>query len=267
MGRKFLPIGETINGVNQDFHFVSVAMLIACIAATFAIISSLCGSLSRKKSEPPPLPPPTATTTIMNEVEENNNKDGTTTTTAQKDYYYSSSQELFKEELTKDNNNNYNNTQDDDVSSITSQQQQYQPLPPPPGRRHLSSTISYHFRSDSTASTSSQPTSSATKLPTSMSMRVFGNGLGSRQTSKRDNYQMGDFEKRKDRDKKLLKHEDSIWKKTIILGEKCKIPDEDEETILYDEKGNRISTYHPKGLSKPLSRQNSMTDPADSFTR
>lgn len=265
MGRKFLPIGETINGVNQDFHFVSVAMLIACIAATFAIISSLCGSLSRKKSEPPPLPPPTSTTPIINEVQENNNRDGTTTTTAQKDYYYSSSQELLKEELTKDNNNN--NTQDDDVSSITSQQQQYQPLPPPPGRRHLSSTISYHFRSDSTASTSSQPTSSATKLPTSMSMRVFGTGLGSRQTSKRDNYQMGDFEKRKDRDKKLLKHEDSIWKKTIILGEKCKIPDEDEETILYDEKGNRISTYHPKGLSKPLSRQNSMTDPADSFIR
>lgn len=250
MGRKFLPIGETINGVNQDYHFVSVAMFIACIAATFAILSSLCGSLSRKKSEPPP---PTAT--IINEVEENNNnnnnnnRDGTTT--SQKDYY-SSSRELSREELTKENNNNIQN---DDASSISSQQQQ-QPLPPPPGRRHLSSTISYHFRSDSTASTSS-----ATKLPTSMSMRVFGNGLGSRQASKRDNnHQIGDYEKKKDKDKKSLKHEDSIWKKTIILGEKCKIPDEDEDTILYDEKGNRISTYHPKSSSKPLSRQNSITD-------
>lgn len=264
MGRKF-PVEETINGVNQDYHFASVALFIACIAATFAIVSSLCGSLSRKKSEPPSTPLPSA---IVKEIQENNNKEGTT----QKDY--SSSREILTEEEGTDNNNNNNSNipqtilqqdDDDDALSIASQQQQ-QPLPPPPGRRHLSSTISYHFRSDSTASTSSQTTTTTTtsKLPTSMSMRVFGNGLGSRQASKRDHHHhhlVVDLEKRKD--KKLLKHEDSIWKKTIILGEKCRIPEEDDDTIFYDEKGNRISTYHPKSSSKPLSRQNSITDPAD----
>lgn len=264
MGRKF-PVEETINGVNQDYHFASVALFIACIAATFAIVSSLCGSLSRKKSEPPSTPLPSA---IVKEIQENNNKEGTT----QKDY--SSSREILTEEEGTDNNNNNNSNipqtilqqdDDDDALSIASQQQQ-QPLPPPPGRRHLSSTISYHFRSDSTASTSSQTTTTTSKLPTSMSMRVFGNGLGSRQASKRDHHHhhhhlVVDLEKRKD--KKLLKHEDSIWKKTIILGEKCRIPEEDDDTIFYDEKGNRISTYHPKSSSKPLSRQNSITDPAD----
>ncbi|KAG8381789.1 hypothetical protein BUALT_Bualt05G0009300 [Buddleja alternifolia] len=61
------------------------------------------------------------------------------------------------------------------------------------------------------------------------------------------------------RSEKKLKHEDSIWKKTIILGEKCRVPDEDDDTILYDENGNRISTYHPKNTVgiRSFSRQNS----------
>lgn len=51
---------------------------------------------------------------------------------------------------------------------------------------------------------------------------------------------------------KLFKHEDSIWKKTIILGEKCRVPEEEEDDILYDEKGNKFSTYHPKTHSGVL---------------
>ncbi|KAL7205313.1 hypothetical protein ACSBR2_018290 [Camellia fascicularis] len=55
-------------------------------------------------------------------------------------------------------------------------------------------------------------------------------------------------------------HEDSILKKTIILGEKCKVPDEND-TILYDEKGNMTSTYHLKTPnSLALSRQTSSID-------
>lgn len=38
-----------------------------------------------------------------------------------------------------------------------------------------------------------------------------------------------------------LKHEDSIWMKTIILGEKCRVPDEEEGAIIYEGKGKRIS--------------------------
>ncbi|CAN6582926.1 unnamed protein product [Malus baccata var. baccata] len=51
-----------------------------------------------------------------------------------------------------------------------------------------------------------------------------------------------------------LKPEDSIWMKTIILGEKCKVPDEDE-AVIYDAKGRRIPAYRPK------SRQSSFIDP------
>ncbi|KAF5938413.1 hypothetical protein HYC85_022672, partial [Camellia sinensis] len=64
----------------------------------------------------------------------------------------------------------------------------------------------------------------------------------------------------KRQDKNLI-HEDSIWKKTIILGERCRVLDEDD-TILYDENGNRISAYHPKTPSSlALSRQTSSIDP------
>ncbi|GFQ07722.1 hypothetical protein PHJA_002916200 [Phtheirospermum japonicum] len=76
----------------------------------------------------------------------------------------------------------------------------------------------------------------ASKLASSMSMKVLGSAAAAvgRQTSRREHRHK----------EKKLKPEDSIWKKTIILGEKCRVPDEDEDDILYDEKGNRISTYH-----------------------
>ncbi|KAI3728204.1 hypothetical protein L6452_16836 [Arctium lappa] len=45
---------------------------------------------------------------------------------------------------------------------------------------------------------------------------------------------------------KKLKHENSIVKKPIILGEKCKVPVDDEDPIVYDEKGREISTFHNK---------------------
>ncbi|KAL7235273.1 hypothetical protein ACSBR1_018716 [Camellia fascicularis] len=63
------------------------------------------------------------------------------------------------------------------------------------------------------------------------------------------------------RQDKNLMHEDSSWKKTIILEEKCRVPDEND-TILNNEKGNRISTYHIKTHnSLALSRQTSSIDP------
>lgn len=49
---------------------------------------------------------------------------------------------------------------------------------------------------------------------------------------------------------KKPKQQKSLWQKRIILGEKCKIPrEEDDDTILYDEKGNKITTYHHRGTS------------------
>ncbi|GMY28894.1 putative transmembrane protein [Fagus crenata] len=63
------------------------------------------------------------------------------------------------------------------------------------------------------------------------------------------------------RKKGNLNSEDTVWMKTIILGEKCKVPDEDD-AVIHDGKGNRISTYHPKNPSMlSLSRQCSFKDP------
>ncbi|KAJ6914819.1 hypothetical protein NC651_016946 [Populus alba x Populus x berolinensis] len=63
-------------------------------------------------------------------------------------------------------------------------------------------------------------------------------------------------DKKNQKKKGKPKHEDSVWMKTIILGEKCKVPDEDE-AVIYDGKGKRISTYHKKAS---CSRQNSQID-------
>ncbi|KAH0645053.1 hypothetical protein KY284_032937 [Solanum tuberosum] len=96
-----------------------------------------------------------------------------------------------------------------------------------------------------THSRSNSSNSSQGRLSTSVSVRAFGGALGSRQSSRREDSNHDN----KKKDKKLSKDEDSIWKKQIILGEKCKIPaDEDDDTILYDENGNRISAYHPKPI-------------------
>ncbi|KAL6523989.1 hypothetical protein OROMI_031084 [Orobanche minor] len=121
--------------------------------------------------------------------------------------------------------------------------EQQQPLPPPPGGLHMRASSCHHHHQRSN--------SSASKLVSSVSMRVLGSGVVGRQSSRRENKE------------KKLTHEDSIWKKTIILGEKCKVPDEDDDSILYDEKGNRISTYHHrKSHSGALSfsRQTSCID-------
>ncbi|GMN36025.1 hypothetical protein TIFTF001_005702 [Ficus carica] len=58
------------------------------------------------------------------------------------------------------------------------------------------------------------------------------------------------------------KTEDSIWMKTIILGEKCRVPDEEEEgNVIYEGNGKRISAYHPRTASSlSISRHCSFID-------
>ncbi|GJW07047.1 hypothetical protein Tco_1569470 [Tanacetum coccineum] len=100
-----------------------------------------------------------------------------------------------------------------------------EPLPPPPAMGKLRA-VSYHVRSSSNVSEKA-------RLSSSMSMRSF---KGYKKTSKRE----------QKHEKNKLSHEESIWKKTIILGEKCRVPDDEEEAILYDEKGTRIPTFRRK---------------------
>lgn len=71
-------------------------------------------------------------------------------------------------------------------------------------------------------------------------------------------------DQKEDNIKGKLKAEDSVWMKTIILGEKC-VPDE-EDPVIYEGKGKRISVYHPKNSSSmSISRQSSFLDP-DAFS-
>uniref|UniRef100_A0A5B7B3Z4 Uncharacterized protein n=1 Tax=Davidia involucrata TaxID=16924 RepID=A0A5B7B3Z4_DAVIN len=209
MGRK-IPVSK-----NPSLHpILSLWLLLACIAATIATISSLCGALSRKKS-----PPPSASQHI-------------TTENSDSDVVISPMNEA-------------KTTMEPSPQNEEEEEELPPPPPPPPGV--LRGEASYHFRSNSTASQG--------RLSRSMSMRVQGGGRIWRQLSRREER----HEKKRER---KLNHEDSIWKKTIILGGKCRVPDDEDDAILYDEKGNRISTYHPRTASSlPVSRQTSFIDP------
>ncbi|KAG0488843.1 hypothetical protein HPP92_007654 [Vanilla planifolia] len=62
-----------------------------------------------------------------------------------------------------------------------------------------------------------------------------------------------------------VEEEGSVWKKTIILGEKCRVPEneeeDEEEMVFYDESGRRKRNYHPRTpRSTPVSRTNSSID-------
>lgn len=90
------------------------------------------------------------------------------------------------------------------------------------------------------------PTSSSSKRKLSLS---FGKGLSEKlRTSRRERKGEG---------------EDTIWKKTIILGEKCKVSsDDEEEEEEVDEKGNPQRYYHPRTpRSRRTSRNNSFSNP------
>ncbi|KAK4277332.1 hypothetical protein QN277_015346 [Acacia crassicarpa] len=43
--------------------------------------------------------------------------------------------------------------------------------------------------------------------------------------------------------------EDSVWMKTIILGEKCQVPEDEEEAVIYEKKGKKVEAYHPRTKS------------------
>lgn len=233
MGRN-IPLGE-VHPIHHSLVYFS--FMIACISATIAIFSSLCGSLTKKKSPPP------STSSNTRDNNENSFANGTTSPKETSPKYDMS----FKR-----NSTDQPQLQREELAILQ------QPLPPPPSIRATSSN-NYNIRAKSMIpnthsrlNSSNSSNSSQEKLSTSVSMRAFGGALGSRQASRKDD---SNYDNKK-RDKKLSKDEDSIWKKQIILGEKCKIPaDEDDDTFLYDEDGNRISAYHPKPITLSISRQ------------
>ncbi|KAI6682202.1 hypothetical protein NL676_036083 [Syzygium grande] len=115
-----------------------------------------------------------------------------------------------------------------------------QELPLPPARKHLNESHSYNHLPRSASRKNNLKMNSSVKIARSRSVSKH--------------VQDGKQEK--------LKREDSIWTKAIILGEKCRVPDDDDDgAIIYDNQGNRISTYRartPRSLT--ISRTSSMID-------
>ncbi|CAI8599418.1 unnamed protein product [Vicia faba] len=64
---------------------------------------------------------------------------------------------------------------------------------------------------------------------------------------------------KEDINKAKPKTEESVWMKTIILGDKC-VPDDEHDPVIFEGKGKKISAYHPKSYST-ISRQCSFLDP------
>lgn len=122
---------------------------------------------------------------------------------------------------------------------------QQKELPPPPRLANIRAS-SYHVGSSSN-------TSNGAKLTPSMSVRLSGRLKGLKKGSKKEN----DNGKDKEYDTDKMQREDSVWKKRIILGEKCRVPDEDEDDIIYDEHGMKITTFHRKQSGLSISRQSS----------
>lgn len=132
------------------------------------------------------------------------------------------------------------------MASTDNKETQDKELPLPPAMKQMEETDSSN-RLTKSASDRKMTMSLSRKLSRSMSM------------AKRDENHR--------RRKGKFNPEDSIWKKTIILGEKCKVPDEDDAAV-YDGKGNRISTYHPKSPSMfSLSRHGSFNEPDTDATQ
>ncbi|CAL5204866.1 unnamed protein product [Lathyrus oleraceus] len=63
---------------------------------------------------------------------------------------------------------------------------------------------------------------------------------------------------KEDINKAKPKTEESVWMKTIILGEKCN-PDDEDDPVIFEGKGKKISAYHPRSYST-ISRQCSFLD-------
>ena len=172
-------------------------------------------SFRRKRSPPPSQSPASNITTETDAEPATMAAAGTTTTTPQ---------------------------QDSETDQENEDGRESKELPLPPRMRHsgqIDSTINNKSHMKKSASERRLLSNLSMKLPRSLSM------------ARKDKVKE-EYNKRKNA---KLKPEESIWMKTIILGEKCKVPDEDE-VVIYDAKGRRIPAYHPK------SRQSSFIDPS-----
>lgn len=131
------------------------------------------------------------------------------------------------------------------ISISTETDEVIKELPPPPGMRAASCN---NFMTKSASNNFMSKSSSSRKLSSPLSMK-----------------HVRSISVSKIREKTTRpKPEDSVWTKQIILGEKCKLPSQqdDDDDSGSGGKGNTVSAYHPRTMSTiSLSRNNSLKIP------
>ncbi|KAK7410152.1 hypothetical protein VNO78_00698 [Psophocarpus tetragonolobus] len=91
------------------------------------------------------------------------------------------------------------------------------------------------------------------KIPTSLSIKMPRSFSVARNWDQKEDKNKGNIAGK-------LKVEDSVWMKTIILGEKC-APDEEDDPVIFEGKGKRIAAYHTKrNTTMSIGRQTSLFD-------
>lgn len=213
MGRR-IPEDDTL----LIHPVLSLSLLAAAMAATFAIITGLCGARSRKKSSP--------SSPVLS------------TSTEKVDAFVTPSM------LAADPSSTRAAAESVDLKGATKDDEAVK-LPLPPAMQQMGEASSHNPISKSM---------SERKLSINMSMKVPRSLSVARNRDHKD-------ENSRHNKKEKIKTEDSVWMKTIILGEKCKVPDEESSAVIYEGKGKKISAYHPRTPSSiSLSRQSSFID-------
>ncbi|KAK7283191.1 hypothetical protein RIF29_12562 [Crotalaria pallida] len=148
-------------------------------------------------------------------------------------------------------------------NSIETENNKTKGLPLPPAMQQPKDSLPTSTMMNRTTSERRSSFSLSLKVPRSFS--VARNRDHNKSFSLAKNWdQNQNLHQKEDNIKGKLRAEDSVWMKTIILGEKC-VPGE-EDPVIYEGKGKRISAYHPKNSSSiSISRQVSFIDP-DAFS-
>jgi len=122
------------------------------------------------------------------------------------------------------------NSEDKDNNNENENENEKEKLPLPPALQQLPKDPFISDRMKRVTSERRAPLSLSIKMPRSVSVAR--------------NWDHKDHREDKIKGPKL-KAEDSVWMKTIILGEKC-VPDAEDDPVIFEGRGKRISAYHTK---------------------
>lgn len=212
----------------SEIHIIhpilSFSLLAAGMAAAIALISGLCGVRCRKRSSSP--------SPSSSKLERRDDFPHASTTTLPSSSSSSQGKEVLDEnEAAGGDNNNAD--------------EQLRLPPAMTTKRAIKGTYSFKDL----------------KVAASLSMKLTRSLSMARMSKEESSSSSSNYGGKKGKLLKSTDHQDSIWMKTIILGEKCRVPEREEEAVIYEGQGRKISAYHPRTASSlSISRQSSFID-------